>query len=362
MVFKAYEYHEEYEKHLIPGPWFSTDITDLPEEPHPRRETGHAGEAAETMHTASVLSVTPGQFVKRRAQLFFVFYFFMTGLHLIHMVIGIGLVAWVSCWPAAAGSRRVPRAARDGGPLLALHRHRLGVPLPVALPGGPPQRRIPTAKARGFPVNRARAASSMAILRAPRARMFRAAFWSAFARCPHDTQRNFRLFRLSRAVAAREHVRDVLRGSTVTTGTPARGLVPTGSRPAAERPTREPVASVSAPNREPVADPAEVFKGDATSGAFGSRDDRLADAVVLVLAEPGFLAGDPLLELLLGPLGVLPLPSRFRWRLCLRRTVSTGSPEWAVPSLSVAILAMPRSTPRNSVGLIGADSGISTVA
>ena len=27
--------------------------------------------------------------------MFFVFYFFMTGLHLFHMVVGIGLVSWV---------------------------------------------------------------------------------------------------------------------------------------------------------------------------------------------------------------------------------------------------------------------------
>src|SRR5262249_39868417 len=34
---------------------------------------------------------------------------------------------------------RIPQPAGDGRPLLALHRHRLGVPLPPALPGGHPQ-------------------------------------------------------------------------------------------------------------------------------------------------------------------------------------------------------------------------------
>jgi cytochrome c oxidase subunit 3 len=97
MVFKAYEYYEEYEKHLLPGPHFSTAALKLPEEPPPpnaSREVLH--EAERTMQTASVLSVTPSQFVARRAQMFFVFYFTMTGLHLLHMVIGLGLVTWVT--------------------------------------------------------------------------------------------------------------------------------------------------------------------------------------------------------------------------------------------------------------------------
>jgi cytochrome c oxidase subunit 3 len=97
MCFKAYEYSEEYEKGLVPGPGFSTaELKDLPAEPAPPETKGvHAAESAATMQTASVLSITPGQFVERRAQLFFIFYFFMTGLHLFHMVVGLGLVSWV---------------------------------------------------------------------------------------------------------------------------------------------------------------------------------------------------------------------------------------------------------------------------
>ena len=97
MCFKAYEYYEEYEKHLVPGPGFSTaEITDLPPEPAPASSNSeHAAESAMTMRTASVLSITPDQLVRRRAELFFIFYFFMTGLHLLHMVIGLGLVSWV---------------------------------------------------------------------------------------------------------------------------------------------------------------------------------------------------------------------------------------------------------------------------
>ncbi len=60
------------------------------------------------------------------------------------------------------------------------------------------------------------------------------------------------------------------------------------------------------PNRCPVAYPLEIFKSDPASGAFGAGDDGLADAVVLLLAESGFLARQ-LPELFLGPLGSLSL-------------------------------------------------------
>jgi cytochrome c oxidase subunit 3 len=64
---KAVEYHDEYEKHLVPGLNFQTPVPpQLPE-------------------TEAV--------AQRRFELFFVFYFFMTGLHALHMIIGIGVLA-----------------------------------------------------------------------------------------------------------------------------------------------------------------------------------------------------------------------------------------------------------------------------
>jgi len=73
-----------------------------------------------------------------------------------------------------------------------------------------------------------------------------------------------------------------------------------------ERPTREPVPSVSTSSRYPFADTLEVLKRDAAAGVFGGLDDRLADAVVFVATEPGFLAGQPS-EFLLGSLRPFPL-------------------------------------------------------
>jgi cytochrome c oxidase subunit 3 len=75
---KATEYHEEYEKHLVPGLNFSPAELELP-------------------------SDAPDlDFLTRRAEMFFVFYFTMTGLHALHMIIGLGVVAWIT-WLAHRG-------------------------------------------------------------------------------------------------------------------------------------------------------------------------------------------------------------------------------------------------------------------
>ncbi len=66
LCVKAVEYYHEYEKHLVPGPGFSAVALNIPDD-------------------------APPSFA-RRGQLFFVFYFFMTGLHAFHMVIGIAIM------------------------------------------------------------------------------------------------------------------------------------------------------------------------------------------------------------------------------------------------------------------------------
>jgi len=64
LVVKAFEYHHKFVEHLVPGPYFTHEV--------------HNREAC---------------------QLFFSLYFAMTGLHALHMVIGIGLlstIAWMA--------------------------------------------------------------------------------------------------------------------------------------------------------------------------------------------------------------------------------------------------------------------------
>lgn len=60
LVIKAFEYAAKFEHHLIPGASFDTS-----------------------------------QFVWPQAQAYFFLYFAMTGVHALHMIIGIGVVIWV---------------------------------------------------------------------------------------------------------------------------------------------------------------------------------------------------------------------------------------------------------------------------
>jgi len=61
LVVKVFEYAEKFEHHLVPGPGFSWP------------------EPAESPHV----------------QLFYSLYFAMTGLHALHMVIGLGVLTWL---------------------------------------------------------------------------------------------------------------------------------------------------------------------------------------------------------------------------------------------------------------------------
>ena len=71
-------------------------------------------------------------------KLFIVFYFIMTMLHAMHMTVGMCVLA-VIAWFAHRGkfTARVLQPRRDRRPVLALRRHRLGLPVPDALPGQP---------------------------------------------------------------------------------------------------------------------------------------------------------------------------------------------------------------------------------
>jgi cytochrome c oxidase subunit 3 len=67
---KAKEYKDKFEEHHVPGASFSFDHVPIP---------GHPDQYANPRH----------------AQIFFSLYFIMTGLHALHMIIGLGLFAWL---------------------------------------------------------------------------------------------------------------------------------------------------------------------------------------------------------------------------------------------------------------------------
>ena len=70
---KAFEYTTEFREHHVPGESF--EITDVGKE-----------------------ELTRDPLVVRHAQIFFSLYFVMTGLHALHMVIGLGLMAVMFWW------------------------------------------------------------------------------------------------------------------------------------------------------------------------------------------------------------------------------------------------------------------------
>jgi cytochrome c oxidase subunit 3 len=67
---KGKEYKDKFDEHHVPGASFSFEHVSIP---------GHPDQYADPKH----------------AQIFFALYFVMTGLHALHMIIGLGLFAWL---------------------------------------------------------------------------------------------------------------------------------------------------------------------------------------------------------------------------------------------------------------------------
>jgi cytochrome c oxidase subunit 3 len=93
---KVIEYADKFEHHHVPGPNFVWAA---------EHETPAAGasEAAPAAGAAEhrQLSLTPDQ-LQRTTQIYFSLYFTMTGLHALHMIIGIGLMSVIT-WMAWKG-------------------------------------------------------------------------------------------------------------------------------------------------------------------------------------------------------------------------------------------------------------------
>jgi cytochrome c oxidase subunit III len=97
---KVIEYSDKFEHHHVPGPnfvWKAAHET-------PAAEGGAAHEAAAPAAEGGAhrqLALTEDQ-LQRTTQLYFSLYFTMTGLHALHMIIGIGLMSVIT-WMAWKG-------------------------------------------------------------------------------------------------------------------------------------------------------------------------------------------------------------------------------------------------------------------
>jgi cytochrome c oxidase subunit 3 len=69
LVIKYFEYAEKFHHHLVPGPMFNTPTAEYP--------TGIIAAANDPTHQ----------------QLFFSIYFMLTGIHALHMIVGLGIMA-----------------------------------------------------------------------------------------------------------------------------------------------------------------------------------------------------------------------------------------------------------------------------
>jgi cytochrome c oxidase subunit 3 len=78
---KAQEYYIDYKEHLIPGPLFHTAVDPNSNNEHERHSPAEQFKEK---------GIDPGQ-----VQLFLLFYYCMTGIHVLHMIVGVGLILWL---------------------------------------------------------------------------------------------------------------------------------------------------------------------------------------------------------------------------------------------------------------------------
>lgn len=87
---KAREYYNDFEEHLIPGRHFAEhEFTEL-QGPHETTQQYN-----ERMAEFKKAGINLGEVSPKRVQLFYMFYYSMTGLHVLHMIVGIGIILWL---------------------------------------------------------------------------------------------------------------------------------------------------------------------------------------------------------------------------------------------------------------------------
>lgn len=97
--FKAREYYVDIEEGLVPNPAMVTVVEEGPDGvPIKRTVSVFSQKLAEALSHKKYYTEDGGKRLAEvdleRAQLFFIFYWTMTGLHVLHMIIGIGLFIW----------------------------------------------------------------------------------------------------------------------------------------------------------------------------------------------------------------------------------------------------------------------------
>ena len=114
---KAYEWHVDYKEHLVPGIDFNWEEAQKTHGHHEPADAVKPMAGMESSRQSADPQVNPGTEITAttdpgKAQVFFLLYFMMTGLHAFHMVIGIvivGLTAYLSWrgWFSGGGETQI---------------------------------------------------------------------------------------------------------------------------------------------------------------------------------------------------------------------------------------------------------------
>lgn len=86
---KVVEYKAKFDHHLVPGANFHFDPAHL-EQPHGEQHAAPVEHGEVHNFAQAIQKVKPGP-----VQIFFSFYFTMTGMHAVHMIIGEGIMLWL---------------------------------------------------------------------------------------------------------------------------------------------------------------------------------------------------------------------------------------------------------------------------
>jgi cytochrome c oxidase subunit III len=98
LVIKGIEYYDKYEEHHIPGNYFGAFNAV---KNYPGQETNIAGVTEHELETRKVNPLSPdaaknmAKQIADQTEIFFSFYFAMTGLHAFHMIVGLVLMTWL---------------------------------------------------------------------------------------------------------------------------------------------------------------------------------------------------------------------------------------------------------------------------
>lgn len=96
LCFKAREYYNDYVEGLVPNPQKVQRLSDSGV-PLPGNESVFGQKLKAALEEKHYYKEHPEKLEEinfDRAQLFFIFYYSMTGLHVVHMIVGLGLLSW----------------------------------------------------------------------------------------------------------------------------------------------------------------------------------------------------------------------------------------------------------------------------